>query len=177
MKIIEGISGTAAIVGRIGHTGKPMAKPKTGGRGLCVRDATTTVRTKAEVCLRSADVDRIMRPELATLDHERLIAIGLDARGRATRIITLATGGLTGCAMSPRDAFRRILVEAIASFILVHNHPSGDPTPSVEDARLTERMDTAARLLGVPMLDHCIIGADGYFSFADAGLLEVPDPR
>lgn len=119
----------------------------------------------------SADVYALLRERLAPLYHEQLIAVGLDCRGRAIREILIAQGGLTGCVMSPRDAFRRILAEPVATFVLVHNHPSGDPAPSVEDARLTERMDAAARLLGLPMLDHVIIGADGYFSFADAGLL------
>lgn len=144
------------------------------GRRLGSRAA---LRSGVATCLRSADVDRALRPRLATLDHERLLAIGLDARGRVVREILLAQGGLTGCAIAPRDAFRRIVREAVASFVLVHNHPSGDPTPSVDDARLTERMDAAGRLLGVPMLDHVIVAESGYFSFADAGLLEMPDER
>lgn len=120
----------------------------------------------------SADVDRILRPTIATLDHERLMALVLDARGRVVAELVLGVGGLTGCAVSPRDAFRKLLTAATgASFVLVHNHPSGNPTPSVDDAALTERMAAAGALLGLPMLDHCIIAVEGYFSFADAGLL------
>lgn len=146
-------------------------------RGACVRDELTQVRTKAEPILRSADADRVLRPVLAGLDHERLIALGLDARGRCIRVMVLATGGLTGCAIAPRDAFRRILMEPVATFILAHNHPSGDPTPSTDDARLTERMDAAGRLLGIPMLDHVIVAADGFFSFADSGLIDSNSAR
>lgn len=151
-----------------------MDYQRTKGRGLCVRDVVQRERRPTAQILRSADADRFLRPTLATLDHERLIALGLDCRGRCIREIVLAVGGLTGCALAPRDAFRRLLAEPIASFVLAHNHPSGDPAPSVEDATLTSRMAAAGALLGLPMLDHVIVAEAGYFSFADAGLLEVP---
>lgn len=146
-------------------------------RASYVRENVTASRVSVPslpTMLRSADVDRQLRPTLAPLYHERVVALGLDARGRLRAEIVLAVGGLTGVAIAPRDIMRRVLeVPNVASFILAHNHPSGDPDPSPEDARLTERVAAAAELLGVPMLDHVIVAEGGYFSFADHGLLRA----
>ena len=67
--------------------------------------------------------------------------------------------------------FRLVLREPAAGVIFVHNHPSGDPAPSAEDASMTERLRQAGALLGVKVLDHVILGDDRHFSFLDAGLM------
>ncbi len=120
----------------------------------------------------SRDVDAAMRPRLSPSEVERFIAIALDAKNRPLGEIEIARGGLSACPVSPADVFRALLREAAAGVVLVHNHPSGEPSPSTEDIVLTERLRSAGELLGVKVLDHVIIGREGYFSFLDAGLLE-----
>ncbi len=122
----------------------------------------------------SRDVDAAFRPQLADLDHERFMAIALDAKSRPIREIEIARGGLSACAVAPSDVFRALVREAAASVIVLHNHPSGEPSPSPEDVALTERLTRAGELIGIRVLDHVVIGREGYFSFLDAGLIAPP---
>jgi DNA repair protein RadC len=71
----------------------------------------------------------------------------------------------------PREVFRHAIAEAAAGIIVVHNHPSGDPTPSAEDQSVTRQLVAAGRLLDLPLYDHVIVAADRFTSFAAAGLL------
>ncbi|HET7631984.1 MAG TPA: JAB domain-containing protein, partial [Gemmatimonadaceae bacterium] len=71
----------------------------------------------------------------------------------------------------PREVFREAIAERAAAVILVHNHPSGDPTPSVEDRTITEQLVAAGQVLDIPVHDHVIIGRGRYTSFAEAGIL------
>ncbi|MCZ7678700.1 MAG: hypothetical protein M5U28_07985 [Sandaracinaceae bacterium] len=119
----------------------------------------------------SRDVDAAMRPRLAAADVEHFIAIALDAKNRPIGEIEIARGGLSACPVSPADVFRALLREAAAGVVFVHNHPSGEPSPSADDVALTERLRRAGELIGVRVLDHLVIGREGYFSFLDAGLL------
>lgn len=119
----------------------------------------------------SRDVDAALRPRLADAEVERFVAIALDAKNRPLGELEIARGGLSACPVSPADVFRTLLREAAAGVIFVHNHPSGDPSPSPDDVALTERLQKAGALLGVQVLDHVIIGREGYFSFLDSGLL------
>lgn len=119
----------------------------------------------------SREVDAALRPRLARAQSEHFIALPLDAKNRAIGEIRIAVGGLTACPVAPSDVFRALVREAAHGVIFVHNHPSGEPTPSAEDVALTERLCRAGELLGVRVLDHVILGHEGYFSFLDAGLL------
>ncbi len=119
----------------------------------------------------SRDIDAALRPRLAHADVEHFIAIALDAKNRPIRQLLIARGGLSACPVAPSDVFRALLREAAAGVVFVHNHPSGEPSPSAEDVALTDRLRRAGELLGVGVLDHVIIGREGYFSFLDAGLL------
>jgi DNA repair protein RadC len=123
----------------------------------------------------SREVDAAVRPRLADAEVEHFIAIALDAKNRPIGELEIARGGLSACPVSPADVFRALLREAAAGVVFVHNHPSGEPSPSADDVALTERLRRAGDLLGVKVLDHVIIGREGYFSFLDAGLL--PGPR
>lgn len=119
----------------------------------------------------SAAVAEALGPRLSASEREHFIAIPLDARNRPLGELHIATGSLTACPVSPADVFRALLREAAAGVIVVHNHPSGEPSPSPEDLALTQRLDQAGELLGVRLIDHLIVGREGYFSFVDAGLL------
>lgn len=119
----------------------------------------------------SREVYAALRPRLGDADTERFLAIALDAKNRPVAELEIARGGLSACPVSPADVFRALLREAAAGVVFVHNHPSGEPSPSSEDVALTERLRRAGDLLGVRVLDHVIIGREGWFSFLDAGLL------
>lgn len=121
--------------------------------------------------LSSADVDAALRPRLAASRVEEFLAIPLDAKNRPTGELRVALGGRSSCPVDPAEVFRRLLREAASGVIFVHNHPSGEPSPSPEDIALTVRLTDAGQLLGIRVLDHIIIAAEGYFSFLDAGLM------
>jgi DNA repair protein RadC len=119
----------------------------------------------------STDVAEAMRPRFIDASREHFFALALDSRQRLTSEILVAIGSLSACAVSPADVFRLLLREPAAAVIFVHNHPSGEPSPSREDVALTDRLRQAGSLLGIKVLDHVILGHDGHFSFLDAGLL------
>lgn len=121
----------------------------------------------------SRDVQAALGARLRHLQAEHFLALVLDARNRPLRHLSIAHGGLTGCALTPADAFRPILREAAAAVVFVHNHPSGEPAPSDDDVAMTRRLCATGRLVGVPVLDHIILAGDRYFSFMDAGLLQA----
>ena len=117
-------------------------------------------------------VDAWARPRLVTLDHEELWALALDGRNRLRAARQIAVGGLHGMHVLPRDALRAMVREAASSFVLVHNHPSGDHRPSDEDVGFTLRVVEAARTVGTPLVDHVVLGAPGYTSMLEAGILK-----
>ncbi|MDZ7262185.1 MAG: hypothetical protein ONB05_08790, partial [candidate division KSB1 bacterium] len=78
---------------------------------------------------------------------------------------------LTESLVTPREVIKEAINEAAAAIVFVHNHPSGDPSPSEEDKRVTARLKIACDLVGLKVLDHIIVGKETYFSFADTGLL------
>ncbi len=117
------------------------------------------------------EVARRVGPALLHLEHERFVALALDARHRLLRQIEVARGGSTGVEVDVASVFRSLLREGAVAAIFVHNHPSGCPRPSREDAWLTERLAEAGRLLGIRVLDHVVVARGGHYSFAEAGLL------
>jgi DNA repair protein RadC len=123
---------------------------------------------RGERLLEPSRVAELMRP-VARADRECFHVVLLDVRGRLIRSERVAEGSLTQCPVSPRDALRPAVREGAHGVVFVHNHPSGDPSPSAEDADLTERLRTAAELVGVLARDHVIVAAGGYFSFVEAG--------
>jgi DNA repair protein RadC len=116
-------------------------------------------------------VDAWARPRLATLEHEELWGLALDGRNRLRAARRIAVGGLHGIHVLPRDPLRAMLREGASAFVLVHNHPSGDATPSDDDLRFTERIAAAAEVVSTPLLDHVVIGSPGYTSLLNAGLM------
>jgi DNA repair protein RadC len=125
----------------------------------------------------SRDVDAALRPLLRADAREHFIAIPVDARNRPLAQIEVAVGGLSACCVSPADVFRPVVRQAAIAVLFAHNHPSGETVPSEEDVQVTERLLRAGQLIGVQVLDHLILGHEGYFSFLDAGLLSrTPAP-
>lgn len=119
----------------------------------------------------SGDVVAWAAPRIAHAEVEHFLALALDTRQRVIATVTIGQGTLAACPVSPADAFRALLREAAAATVFVHNHPSGDPSPSPEDLTLTARLVAGGTLLGVRVLDHVIVARSGHFSFLDAGLM------
>ncbi|HXT15465.1 MAG TPA: DNA repair protein RadC [Gemmatimonadaceae bacterium] len=117
------------------------------------------------------DVVEYFAPRMEDLPVEEFHVAVLDAQHRLERDITVTRGILNSSLVHPREVFREAIAERAAAVILVHNHPSGDPAPSVDDRAVTEQLVAAGRLLDIPVHDHVIIGRGRYTSFAEAGLL------
>ena len=101
--------------------------------------------------------------------RECFIAIYLDAKNRVIADETLFTGTVTASAVYPREVVKAALAHTAAAVIFAHNHPSGDPAPSADDMAITRKLAHACALMGITVHEHLIIGAEGYFSFADHG--------
>jgi len=108
------------------------------------------------------DVWNIFRSKLEGLKQETFWALLLDMRGRVIKEVKISEGILTETLVHPREAFTHAIREGAARVIFVHNHPSGDPTPSPTDKELQGRLVDAGELLGIPVLDHVIIGQNKF---------------
>ena len=117
------------------------------------------------------DVWRYFAPRLEGLGVEEFHVAVLDAQHRLERDVLVTRGILDGSLVHPREVFREAIAERAAAVVLVHNHPSGDPTPSGDDKAVTAQLVAAGRLLDIPVQDHVIVGRGRYLSFAEAGLL------
>lgn len=108
-------------------------------------------------------------PLLADEKRESFYVVMVDGRNRVVAKARVSQGSLGASIVHPREAFRMAVREAAAAVLFVHNHPSGDPTPSAEDRRITERLRCAGEVMGIPVLDHVVVGRGRYWSFADNG--------
>lgn len=120
------------------------------------------------------DVAGLLREFLADDPRERFAVVYLDTRHRPIAVHDAHVGTCDSSPVHPREVFGPALSLAATAVVVAHNHPSGDPTPSREDRAVTERLRQAGDLLGVPMLDHLVIGDARYFSFADEGFHVLP---
>ena len=118
-----------------------------------------------------ADVARIVMPSLRDLKQEILHVLCPDTKNNVTNQRQIFEGSLNVNIIHPREVFRFAIEEAAASIILVHNHPSGDPSPSKEDIRATKQLIEAGNCIQIPVLDHVIIGDGSYISLKEEGLI------
>jgi DNA repair protein RadC len=125
--------------------------------------------------LRAHDVAAVLWGRIAHLAHEEFWAVLMNARLQEIRCVQIARGGLTQCSVSPREAFAPALVHRAPAIAFVHNHPSGDPSPSGEDQRLQLLLDEAGRALGVRVVDHLVLAESGVHSAVE-GACAPPDP-
>jgi DNA repair protein RadC len=114
----------------------------------------------------ASDVAAHLRARLATCAVEEFWAVALDVRHRVLWEACLARGSLTGVEVHPRDVFRPLIRGGAAAVIFCHNHPSGDPSPSQQDLDLTLRLRDVGELCGIVVLDHVVVGTDGFTSLA-----------
>jgi DNA repair protein RadC len=106
---------------------------------------------------------------------EHFLSLHLNSKNRLLREVLISVGSLSTSVVHPREVFSPAVRDSTAALIFLHNHPSGDPTPSREDRECTQRLCRAGKILGIRVLDHIILGHDDYFSFADAGLISESD--
>lgn len=115
------------------------------------------------------DIYAHFRERLAAEKREHFYAVLLDNKHRKIREVHVSQGSLTSSIVHPRDVFEPVVRESAAAVVFVHNHPSGDPTPSAEDLEITRRLRQVGELMGVRVLDHIVIGRAGYVSFVEGG--------
>ena len=131
---------------------------------------TLAERLKRGVALTDASqAEQLMWSRLAHRDQEELHVIGLDVRHRIVVEFVAAIGTVSEVPIDPRDVYRPLLHDNAAAAIVVHNHPSGAPSPSESDASLTRQLVAAGEVVGVKLLDHIIVARDGVYSFARHG--------
>jgi DNA repair protein RadC len=112
-------------------------------------------------------------PRLRRLRQEVFFVLLLDSRQRLIAEVEVSRGSLNQSLVHPREVFAPALREAAAALVVVHNHPSGDPRPSREDAEVTQRLASAGEILGIRLVDHVIVGCEGFRSFAQMGELSA----
>jgi len=118
------------------------------------------------------DVFRHFRMRLRDAKQEHFFLLLLDSRKRFLAEVAISQGTMERALVHPRDVFGAAVRERAGAVVIVHNHPSGDPTPSPEDINVTKRLLEAGTLIGIPLLDHVVLGEGRYTSLAEKGMLK-----
>lgn len=117
------------------------------------------------------DVAKLMMEELRYLTQEHFVCLFLNTKNQVIAQTTVFIGSLNSSIVHPREVFKEAIRKSSASVICLHNHPSGDPTPSKEDIEVTKRLMGAGQIIGIDVLDHVIIGDGHYISLKEKGLI------
>ncbi len=117
------------------------------------------------------DVRRLLGPEMAPLAQEQLRVLLLNTKNHVMGQRVIYQGNVSSAIVRPAEVFRPAVMEAVPGIIVSHNHPSGDPTPSPEDAALTRELVQAGKLLGIELLDHVVIAGERFVSLKEGGLI------
>lgn len=136
--------------------------------GLARRLAEAPFRPGAAV-RGSRDVARLVRDSARGMRRESFFAMLLDARHRVLTFHVVSTGAIDAAPVHPREVFSPAIRDGAGAVVVAHNHPTGDPTPSAEDRLVTTRLREVGELIGIPLLDHLVVGAERYYSFAEEG--------
>jgi len=116
-----------------------------------------------------SDVAELFMREMGGLDREHFRALLLDTKNRILGIRTISIGSLNSSVVHAREVFKAAVSESAQAIVLIHNHPSGLPEPSSEDVAVTRRLAEAGRILGIEILDHVIVGSQGFTSLKELG--------
>lgn len=135
------------------------------GEAVPVEPARPVLRCSAEA------YERVGR-SLARYRHERFYAVSLDARNRVLRRHLVAVGSVSAVVVHPREVFRAAIRAGASALIVLHNHPTDVLDPSPEDLQITQRLIDAGRTIGIPLIDHLIVGRGGYVSMRDMGVFQ-----
>jgi DNA repair protein RadC len=117
------------------------------------------------------DIYDLLSTDLRYLQHELFVCVFLNSKNHVIGTETLSVGSLNTSVVHPREVYKSAIKRSCASIICVHNHPSGDPTPSREDIELTERLIASGKIVGIDMLDHVILGGDSFYSLKEQGVI------
>ena len=175
-RLLDG--GSAALLKRL----SPRRVRSLAGEGRAVRLlASLELGCRA---LRGSDCRVLSSPKhvqayarsYATADKEHFLSIHLTTRHVPSFLEIVSIGTLNASLVHPREVFKRAIGEGSANLILVHNHPSGDPSPSADDIEITSRLVNVGELVGIHVLDHVILAGERYFSFREEGLLGAARP-
>jgi DNA repair protein RadC len=131
---------------------------------VCSIDLGRTVSTPQ-------DLVGVLRALLQDECVEVFLLVCLSTKRKMLCVHEVSRGSLDSTVVHPREVFKAASLASAAAIVLAHNHPSGDPTPSTDDIRLTTRLVSAGEIMGIEVIDHIIIGHDSYFSFLEAGRL------
>lgn len=118
-----------------------------------------------------ADAAALLAPEMRELDREHFKALLLNTKNGILKVVTVAVGSLNAALVHPRELFKAAVAASAAGIILVHNHPTGNPEPSAEDADLTLRFVKCGELMGIRLVDHIVIGGDRFVSMRERGII------
>jgi DNA repair protein RadC len=165
---------TTASLEEIRHGARVSAKQAAAlkaaislGRQLC-----STPLKVGQRFSNSRDLFVRYRAQFFAASKEYFMSLHLNAKNQLIREVLVSIGSLSTSLVHPREVFSPAVRDSTAALIFLHNHPSGDPSPSREDWDCTQRLCRAGKILGIRVLDHVILGYDDYFSFADAGQLQ-----
>lgn len=139
----------------------------------CVAELTKrmakTCRKVGECFTSPEEIAAYYMEDMRNLEREILMLVMLDSKSRRIKDMVISSGTVNSSVVSSRDIFLQSLKYGAVNIILLHNHPSGDPTPSNEDYYVTEKIKEAGALIGISLLDHIIIGDNSYFSMRHSG--------
>ncbi len=124
---------------------------------------------------KSEEIAQLARHRIGNPPQEHVLAFGLDSRSRLCGNTRVAQGSANSAWVTPADVFRPLLHQGAVFAVVVHNHPSGNCTPSPSDLELTHRLAHAGDILGIPLVDHIILGHHQHFSFREQGMLAPTD--
>ena len=133
-----------------------------------VRRRRRTTRETIQSPRAAAD---LLRPLVRDQDREAFYGVYLDTRNHVLAVEMISLGSLNASIVHPREVFKPALRLSAASLLVVHNHPSGDPDPSEDDLAITRRLREVGEVLGIPLIDHVILGKADYFSLKEDGQL------
>lgn len=123
------------------------------------------------------DAVKVLAKMMAELDRECIFTVNLDNKHRPISCSLVAMGGTASVQAGTPEIFKTAILSNASAVIMMHNHPSGIPEPSDEDAALTDRLNRVGALLGIPLLDHIVVGGNKYYSFLEHGIMPVYKPK
>jgi DNA repair protein RadC len=138
---------------------------------LANRLEDSTEQGKKPLVKTPEEVVSLVKGRLKDKKKEHFQALLLDTRSRLINIVEISVGSLDTSIVHPREVFKEAISASAASVLFVHNHPSGDPTPSEDDIKLTERLTKAGEVIGIDVLDHIVIGNTEYISLKREGII------
>lgn len=125
---------------------------------------------------RPEDAAELVAPLFSMADREMMVVMSLNTKMEPLALEIAAVGGLNACVVDVKNMFKHSLLNNAAYIVCFHNHPFGDPSPGMEDKKVTERIGKAGAILGIPLIDHIIVCGHAFYSFREHGQIEWTEP-